>query len=103
MAIPELDDLRIARERLAQLNARVENIVTDPGKSRRVKDMELAGVRGMVEQIESEIRHHRLSAIRKQVDALRDELGKTDIESVNRVVGGTLDLVEQLAGAGKDG
>ena len=89
--------LGIARERLATLRGRVEDVVADPSKPRRVKDMELAGIRGMIEQIEAEV--HRLEArsIREHVGELRMELATGDAQALTRVIGGTLDLVERLA------
>jgi hypothetical protein len=45
---------QIARERLAMLCRWIEEIVTAPHKPRRAKDIELAGVKGMIAQIEAE-------------------------------------------------
>ena len=52
--IQNADELRICQRRLFELQTRAEQIVTHPQKSRRVKEMELAGVRGMVEQLQGE-------------------------------------------------
>ena len=90
-------DLEVARERLGSLQRRVERIVIDPSKPRRVKDMELAGVNGMIQQVESEIRALAAGALCEQVDALRVRLRGDDARTLGEVVEGALDLVEQLA------
>jgi len=53
--IRNADESRICQRRLVRLQTRAEQIVTHPQKSRRVKEMELAGVRGMMEQLRGEI------------------------------------------------
>ena len=61
--IQNAEELAIAYERLGELEKRFEQIVADPHKSRRAKEMELAGVRGMMMQIEREIREHKWSLL----------------------------------------
>jgi len=55
------DELRICQRCLLELQTRAEQIVTHPQKSRRVKEMELAGVHGMVEQLQREIQAYELA------------------------------------------
>jgi hypothetical protein len=95
--IEESQEIQIARERLAMLRRRMEEIVTDPDKPRRVKDMELAGLQGMMAQIEAEIRACTAARMREQVEALRRQLQTEGPRVLGQVLGSTLDLVEQLA------
>lgn len=55
--IQTAEELAISRERLQELETWAGRIVADPHKGRRVKEMELAGVRGMMVRIEREIRN----------------------------------------------
>ena len=48
----QINELEICQRRLLRLQTRAEQIVAHSHKSRRVKEMELAGVRGMIEQLE---------------------------------------------------
>lgn len=97
MMAEEERNVHVARQRVQQLRERVTEIVTDPHKPRRVKDMELAGVRGMIEQIQKEIRSSQALRIRRQIQALRSELNAGAPDSLTSVMAGTLDLVEQMA------
>jgi len=90
-------DIEIARERLESLRRQAERIVIDPQKPRRVKDMELAGVNGMIQQVEREIRTLSSGALCERVDALRARLRDGDPADLGEVMDRTLDLVEQLA------
>lgn len=96
MTKPVQDELEIARERANTLRRRVEQIVTDPGKPRRTKDIELAGVRGMIEQIEQEIATVQSERYRAEIEALRSQLREGDSDSLRRVVDGTLELIEEM-------
>jgi hypothetical protein len=70
LMIEESKEVQIARERLAMLRRRREEIVTDPDKPRRAKDMELAGVQGMMAQVEAEIQAYTAARMREQVRRL---------------------------------
>ena len=89
--------IQIARERLEGLRRQAERIVIDPQKPRRIKDMELAGVNGMIEQVESEIRVLSLGVVCERVDALRARLRDGTSADLGEVMDCALDLVEQLA------
>jgi len=90
-------EIEVARERIESLRRRAERIVTDSDKPRRVKDLELAGIDGMMQQIKSEIRALEAGALCEQVDALRARLRGGDSTALGEVMDGALDLVEQLA------
>jgi len=90
------EELAIAQERLRELQARMEQIVADPNKSRRVKEMELAGVRSMIAQIEQEIRLLTLEEIRETIHALQGELASNDTVNLLAVLSKTLDVLEEV-------
>ncbi|MDP6117597.1 MAG: hypothetical protein QGF00_13050 [Planctomycetota bacterium] len=90
-------EIDIARSRLKDLRIQAERIVTDSDKLRRVKDMELAGIHGMIEQVENEIRELISSDLREQVGELRSRLHSEDPQALGEIVDGALDVVEQLA------
>ena len=50
------DGIEITRERVDELRQHEEAIVTDRSKSALMKELELAGVRSMIAQLEGEIR-----------------------------------------------
>ncbi len=63
--IQNIDELEVCRCRLVKLQNQIEQIVTHPQKSRRTKDMELAGVRGMIEQLQQEIQSYKLTRLQQ--------------------------------------
>ena len=65
--IQNLDELEVCKRRLAKLQNRIEQIVIHPQKSRRAKEIELAGVRGMIEQLQREIQNYELAQIQKSI------------------------------------
>ncbi|MFQ5855535.1 MAG: hypothetical protein ACE5LU_07840 [Anaerolineae bacterium] len=95
--IQDAEELAVSQERLQELEARVEKIVADPRKSRRVKEMELAGVRGMMMQIEREIWEHSLSKIQQSIHAIQGELesGGAGVD-LPGVVFRTLGVLEEI-------
>lgn len=90
------EELSIARERLQDLERRVEQIVSDPDKSRRAKEMELAGVRGMIFQIEQETRAYQLSSIQQSIHAIQNELESGESTELSVVVSKTLKILEEM-------
>ena len=94
--IQDVNELEISKSRLSQLQARVENIVTHPKKSRRIKEMELAGVLGMIQQIQQEIRSYELTQIQRSIHVLKDELQKTEAANLPKLVFQTLDVLEEV-------
>ena len=94
--IQNADELRICQGRLIDLQARAEQIVTHPQKSRRVKEMELAGVRGMIEQLQQEIQTYELARIQHSIHTLRDELQGIEAAKLPAVIQKTLDVLEEV-------
>jgi hypothetical protein len=91
------EELAIAQERLRELQARIEQIVSDPHKSRRAKEMELAGVRSMMMQIEREIREYNLSEIQRTIQSLQGELESSEgTVDLLVVVSKTLNVLEEV-------
>ena len=94
--IQNADELRICQRRLLELQTRAEQIVTHPQKSRRVKEMELAGVHGMVEQLQREIQAYELARIQHSIHILRDELQSIEAAKLPSVIQKTLDVLEEV-------
>ncbi|MBC8232323.1 hypothetical protein H8E77_22480 [bacterium] len=65
--IQNFNELEVCKHRLTKLQNRIEQIVIHPKKSRRAKEMELAGVRGMIEQLQREIQSYELAQIQQSI------------------------------------
>jgi len=96
MTIHNTDELKICQRRLLELQTRTEQIVTHPQKSRRIKEMELAGVRGMVEQLQREIQAYELARIQHSIHTLRGELQGIEAAKLPAVIQKTLDVLEEV-------
>lgn len=96
MMIHNSDELRICQHRLLELQTRTEQIVTHPQKSRRVKEMELAGVHGMIEQLQREIQSYELARIQHSIHTLKDELQDIEAAKLPSVLQKTLDVLEEV-------
>lgn len=94
--IQNSDERRVCQRRLLELRARAEQIVTHPHKSRRVKDMELAGVRGMVEQLQQEIQTYDFARIQQSIHTLKGELKDIEPAQLPTVMQKTLDVLEEV-------
>src|SRR4030067_424706 len=90
------DELRVCQRRLLELQTRTEQIITHPGKSRRIKEMELAGVRGMIAQLQREIQAYELARIQHSIHTLRDELQGIETAQLPSVLQQTLDVLEEV-------
>ena len=55
--IQNVNELEICKRRLQKLQAWAQQIVNQPNKSERAKEMELAGIRRLIEQIQQEIQN----------------------------------------------
>lgn len=64
--------------------------------SRRVKEMEQAGVHGMVEQLQREIQAYELARIQHSIHILRDELQGIEAAKLPSVIQKTLDVLEEV-------
>jgi len=94
--IQNLNELEVCKHRLKKLYNRIEQIVIHPQKSRRAKEMELAGVRGMIEQLQREIQSYELSQIQQSIHTLKDELRGIDSANLSKLVQKTLDVLEEM-------
>jgi cob(I)alamin adenosyltransferase len=94
--IQNLNELEVCKRRLTKLQNRIEQIVIHPKKSRRAKEMELAGVRGMIEQLQQEIQSYELAQIQQSIHVLKDELWEIDSANLQKIVQKTLDVLEEM-------
>jgi len=86
--IQNVSELEVCKRRLTKLQNRIEQIVIHPKKSRRAKEMELAGVRGMIEQLQREIQSYELAQIQHSIHTLKDELRGIDSANLPRIITG---------------
>jgi len=96
MTIYDTNEFQVCQNRLSELEARAEQIITHPQKSRRVKEMEMAGIRGMIEQLQREIQAYELAQIQHSIHALRDELQGVETTRLPDVIQKTLDVLEEM-------
>jgi len=92
MMIQNSNELEVCKRRLTELQNRIEQIVIHPQKSRRAKEMELAGVRGMIEQLQGEIQSYEFAQIQPSIHTIRDKLQKIDSTNLPNVVQKTSDV-----------
>ena len=97
--IQNVNELEVCKCRLTKLQNRIEQIVIHPQKSRRAKEMELAGVRGMIEQLQWEIQSYEIAQIQHSIHTLKDELQGIDSANLPKLVQKTLDVLEKMTDA----
>ncbi|MBC8230702.1 hypothetical protein H8E77_14225 [bacterium] len=84
--IQNVNELEVCKRRLLSLQARIEQIVTHPQKSRRAKEMELAGVRGMVHHLKQELQTFELSQFQQPIHTIKAELQEGHPENQTWIV-----------------
>lgn len=84
--IQNVNELEVCKRRLLSLQTRIEQIVTHPQKSRRAKEIELAGVRGMIDQLQQEIQSFELSQIQQSIHTLKVELQAVEPANLTLIV-----------------
>jgi len=94
--IQNVNELEVCKCRLLALQARIEQIVTHPQKSRRAKEMELAGVRGMIDQLQQEIQSFEFSQIQQSIHTLKAELQEVHPTNLTLIVQKTLSVLEKM-------
>jgi hypothetical protein len=62
------EGLVVSQQQLARLRAMEERAVNDPNLHPRLKESKLAGIRGMITQIEEEIRVYRMSHLPNSIN-----------------------------------
>jgi hypothetical protein len=90
--IENLKQLEFSLEQLDKLRQRAKKIEADQSKDVLFKEMELAGVRGMIAQIEKEIRFYNFSRLRETLKVLQVQSRTTPPEQLP-------DLFAQMLGA----
>ncbi|MBI1924109.1 NAD-dependent DNA ligase LigA, partial [Candidatus Poribacteria bacterium] len=70
--IQNVDELKVCKQHLLKFQMWEEEIETDANKSAFAKELELAGVRGMMEQIQSEIQSFECT--QAQIESLREQI-----------------------------
>jgi len=87
------DELEFCKHRLRELENRAEQIVIHPQKSRRAKEMELAGVRGMIEQLQRETQSYDIAQLHQSVHTLKDKLQRIEPTNLSEIAQKTLDVL----------
>ncbi|MBI4771505.1 MAG: hypothetical protein HY784_14120 [Chloroflexi bacterium] len=90
------DELAVSQERLSELRARFEEIANSQNKNPRIKEVELAGVRGMIEQIDAEITSYLLTEIHQTIDSLRVRVRETDTLNLPQALDETLGVLDSV-------
>ena len=90
------DEVAVSRERLFELRARYEEIANSQNKNPRIKEVELAGVRGMIEQIDAEIAGYLLTEIHQTINSLRVRVRETDTLNLPQALDETLGVLDSV-------
>ena len=90
------DELAISRERVNHLRSRYQEIAGEPNKDFRIKEVELAGIRGMIEQIEGEIAGYVLTEIHQTINSLRVRVRETDAANLPQALDETLGVLDSV-------
>ena len=90
------DELAISRERVNHLRSRYQEIAGEPNKDSRIKEVELAGVRGMIEQIDAEIASYLLTEIHQTINSLRVRVRETGTLNLPQALDETLGVLDSV-------
>jgi sugar phosphate isomerase/epimerase len=91
--ITSVEELTFSRRRLQELQTRYSRIVSDAAKDWRAKEMELAGVRGVMQEIEAEM----LTYIRTQLQQALDMMRLTDAPQLSMSLDMSLQGLDAVA------
>jgi hypothetical protein len=94
--IENQEQLDFSIEQLAKLRQRAQKIEADPAKDILFKEMELAGIRGMIAQIEKEIRLYNLARLRETLQELQIRSRTTTPEKLPELFAQTLGAIEEF-------
>lgn len=94
--IENLEQLNFSRQQLDKLRQHAQEIEADPAEDILFKEMELAGVQGMMDQIEKEVRLYNLARFRETVQELQLRSRTTPPEKLSELFAQTLGAIEEF-------
>jgi len=94
--ITNFEQLEFSIQQLEKLRARTHKIEADPAKNVLFKEMELAGVRGMIEQIEKEVRSYNLTRLRETLKELQSRSRVTSPEELPELFALMLGAIDEF-------
>jgi hypothetical protein len=95
--ITTAEELAFSRRRLMELQARYTKTLADSHKDWRTKEMELAGVRGVMEEIESEMLVYIRAQLQQFVDAVQIAIHESDLSKLPGTPDQTLGGLDSVA------
>jgi hypothetical protein len=86
-------------QQLDKLRQRAQIVEADPSKDILLKEMELAGVRGMIAQMEKEVRAYNLSRLQETLKELQARSQSTPPERIPELFGQMLGAMNEFTTA----
>jgi len=97
--IETYEGLILSQEQLAKLRAWEKDLVNDLDQHPRGKESKLAGIRGMIAQIEQEIRAYNLSRLQSSINELEEQAQKINLEQLPELVSQKVRALREAADA----
>ncbi len=94
--IENSEQLNFSQQQLDKLRQHAQEIEADPTEDVLFKEMELAGVNGMIAQIEKEIRLYNLGRLRETLQELQLRSRTTPPEKLPELFAQTLGAMEEF-------
>jgi hypothetical protein len=76
-----------------------ERVVNHPDRDPRLKKSELAGIRGMIAQIEREIRVYNLSRLQNSLNELEEQAHHLSVEQLPELLSQKIRAMREVANA----
>jgi len=84
--ITDQEGLFAACDRLAELRGMLQKISSDPKLNSRQRSTELAGVRGLAQEIEQEVRQYHIGQLQKRLNQLQARAATTSPAEMPEIV-----------------
>jgi len=85
-----------AQDRLVDLRRMVEKIKTDSQLNQRQRAVELAGVRGLIDEIETEVRQYQLALLQTRLNQLQARVAATTPADMPELVAQVISAMQEL-------
>jgi hypothetical protein len=97
--IENQEQLVHSQQQLVRLRAMEERVVNNPDRHPRLKKSELAGIRGMITQIEREIRIYNLSRLQNSVNELEEQAQKLNVAELPALLSQKIRIIREATAA----
>ncbi|MDZ7293017.1 MAG: hypothetical protein ONB44_24855 [candidate division KSB1 bacterium] len=94
--IKDQEGVIAARDRLIDLRRMVEKIKSDSKLNQRQRSIELAGIRGLIEEIELEIRQYQLVHLQEKLNQLQARAASTTPAEMPELVTQIISAMQEL-------